>query len=314
MRVQVLDLDGSIRQQQEILRQYEPRVVPLGDWGRRIRLGCGFRRYSRFEEALTHHLGRVEEPVATLYGSGDFHHVSLALLRRHREPFNVLVLDNHPDWMKGLPFLHCGTWLYHAARLPLAKRVFHVGGNVDFDNAFRFMAPWGFLRSGKIRVIPAIRTFQGRGWRDIAHASLRTPCAAGCSARGVAELLAPWRAELARWPLYISVDKDVLTAEEAVVNWDSGHLSVAEVGAVLAGFIRAAGARLVGMDLLGDWSPVHAGGLFRRILHWTEHPSLWVDASQAAARNEMTNLQVLSAVLDSCGRFGKGARWPCKAS
>ena len=91
-----------------------------------------------------------DEPTLTFYGSGDFHHVSLALVRRRRAPFNLLVLDNHPDWMRGVPFLHCGTWLYHAARLPQVRRIFHVGGDVDFDNVYRWLAPWPLLHAGKI--------------------------------------------------------------------------------------------------------------------------------------------------------------------
>jgi len=73
-----------------------------------------------------------DEPHMTFYGSGDFHHVSLALLRRLREPFNLLVLDNHPDWMRGVPFLHCGTWLRHASLLPMGAAHLPLGGEVDF--------------------------------------------------------------------------------------------------------------------------------------------------------------------------------------
>ena len=57
-------------------------------------------------------------------------------------PFNLLVLDKHPDWMRGIPFLHCGTWLHHALQLPTLNRVIHCGGDLDFDNAYRWLAPW----------------------------------------------------------------------------------------------------------------------------------------------------------------------------
>ena len=136
------------------------------EWGPRIRLGCGFGQFRRFEQALSDQLGGETDadPHLTYYGSGDFHHVSFALLRRLREPFNLLVLDNHPDWMRGVPFLHCGTWLRHASQLPLARRVFHVGGEVDFDNAFRWMAPWRQLRDGRITVFPAFRRFRRGAW------------------------------------------------------------------------------------------------------------------------------------------------------
>src|SRR5207245_2357963 len=108
-------------------------------------------------------------PSLTFVGSGDFHHVSLALVRRQPGPINLLVLDNHPDWMRGVPVLHCGTWLSHAVRLPQVRTVFHVGGEVDFDNAYSWLAPWPELRSGKIVVLPAVRRFRGARWGRVRH-------------------------------------------------------------------------------------------------------------------------------------------------
>src|SRR5262249_35571478 len=99
------------------------------------------------------------DPAVTLYGSGDFHHVTLALLARVDRPFNLLVLDNHPDWMRAIPFLHCGTWLRHALRLPNLRRVFHCGGETDFDNGYRRLAPWAEIASGRVVVLPARRRF-----------------------------------------------------------------------------------------------------------------------------------------------------------
>src|SRR5207253_9812558 len=111
------------------------------------------------EDALAHERGTATDaaPSLAFLGSGDFHHLPLALLRRINQPINLLVFDNHPDWMRGVPFLHCGTWLNHAAALPQVQYIFHVGGNVDFDNRFRWLAPWRCLRAGKIHVFPAVR-------------------------------------------------------------------------------------------------------------------------------------------------------------
>src|SRR5215470_5731642 len=175
MEIRILDLDGSLTEQHDLLARHRPTVGSTREWGPAIRLACGFGRFRHFEQHLRDVLGGAtdDRPAVTLYGSGDFHHVSLALLRRLRTPVNLLVLDNHPDWMRGLPFLHCGTWLYHAARLPQVQRIFHVGGDVDFDNAFRWMAPWPQLQSGKITVFPAVRRFERGPWRRIPHTPLR---------------------------------------------------------------------------------------------------------------------------------------------
>jgi hypothetical protein len=295
MQAQILDLDGSLAPQQAVHARCRPTVVPLREWGPRIRIACGFGSFRRFEQALSALCPPAGAPTLTLYGSGDFHHVSLALLRRLREPFNLLILDKHPDWMRGIPFLHCGTWLYHAARSLPVRRIFHVGGELDFDNHYGWLAPWPFLREGRITVVPAVRHFRRGRWGQVANEPLRPAPHELVTAERVRGLLAPWAEDLARLPLYISIDKDVLLESEALVNWDSGHLRLAEAEAVVEGFVRAAGGRLAGMDLVGDWSPVRVRGALRHVLHWTEHPALTIDPAEAARRNERANQALLRA-------------------
>src|SRR5438128_757673 len=221
MKLRAFDLDGSITAQERLAKRAQ--IVPAQAWGPSIRLACSFRRLGRFERDLNRLLESEHDsgPAVTFYGSGDFHHVSLALLRRLHTPINLLVLDNHPDWMRGVPFLHCGTWLYHAARLPQVQRIFHVGGEVDFDNYYQWMAPWRPLRSGKVIVFPARRPFRRGTWSTIPNEPVRPSPETPVGRSRVAELLSRFRTELASRPHYISLDKDVLRAEESVVIWDS---------------------------------------------------------------------------------------------
>jgi hypothetical protein len=234
--------------------------------------------------------------------------VTLALLRRLNGPFNLLVIDNHPDWMRGVPFLHCGTWLYHGARLPAVQQIFHLGGEVDFDNIYRWLAPWPMLRCGRIIVAPPRHRYCGRCWEHIEQRPLRRYPTELVRLDTIEEWLDPYREELSAWPLYISLDKDVLTASEAVVNWDSGHMIGTEVLAILKAFSNAAGGDLAGMDVVGDWSPVHLRGLMRRFLHWTEHPELAVSANEATRRNEAMNLRLLESVLPVPQRLSVSTR------
>src|SRR5260370_22940838 len=171
MRTRVLDLDASILGQRKLLKLYRPAVYSFQDWGPRLRLGCGMGRFARFERRLARKLGGPidSEPHVTFVGSGDFHHVSLALLRRQAEPVNLLIIDNHPDWMRRIPFLHCGTWLHHAAQLPQVKQIFHVGGDVDFDNYFQCLAPLPAIERCKIAVLPGIRRFRGWRWAKVGN-------------------------------------------------------------------------------------------------------------------------------------------------
>jgi hypothetical protein len=304
MEIRILDLDGSLLPQEELRERYRPQIIARPNWGPHIRLGCRFGRFGRFEESLRNlaEAGDDGGPKVTLYGSGDFHHVSLALIRQIKGPFNLLVIDNHPDWMRGVPFLHCGTWVYHAARLPQVQRIFHVGGDVDFDNYYRWMAPWKLLRSGKITVLPAFRAYQRGRWSTLPTKPVRPAPAQPIAAGRLKELLSPYQASLSQYPLYISLDKDVMVERDALVNWDSGHLTLAEVRLLLEGFLLQADGNLAGMDIVGDWSPVRLGGVLRRLLHWTEHPQLNIDPANAARLNQQTNLALLDTVQNALQR------------
>ncbi|MGH9677706.1 MAG: hypothetical protein ACRD36_11445, partial [Candidatus Acidiferrum sp.] len=143
MELRILDMDRSLVAQ-SALRRRLPQIVPLEAWGPRIRLACGARRFRRFAAELAKQLGGSTDhlPSLTMFGSGDFHHVTLALLARLAVPCNLLVIDKHPDWMRNIPVLHCGTWLWHATRLPTIHTIYHVGGDIDFDNWYRWFAPW----------------------------------------------------------------------------------------------------------------------------------------------------------------------------
>src|SRR4029079_4202667 len=197
-----------------------------------------------------------------------------------------------PDWVRGLPFLHCGTWLARALLLPNLGRVFHVGGDLDFDNHYAPVAPWRDLRSGRVRVFPARRRFRGFGWPRAPHDCLLSPDEP--LADPLRRLLGPARRDLAARPLYVTIDKDVLPADEAAVNWDSGYLSLDQLLTVLDVFARAAGGRFAGAHLLGDWSPVRVSGWPRRLLDRTEHPPLAVRPTEATGRNRRTNRAIIT--------------------
>ncbi|MBM3996658.1 MAG: hypothetical protein FJ303_21265 [Planctomycetes bacterium] len=295
MRIRVIDLDGSITAQSRVLRQFQPDVFDLRNWGPRIRLGCRWKNFFRFERKLDRLFGRDEPSDAwiSLLGSGDFHHASLALLRRINRPFNLLVLDKHPDWTTWVPILHCGTWLYHAAQLPNVRRIFHLGGDSDFDNLSRWFAPTSLLQDGKIVTVPARRTFAGGFWDSLPHQPLRRNVDATVDHDRLEDLLYPYLEDLDRFPLYISLDKGVMWMPESIANWDSGFLDLAEIQEILQFFMKAAGNDLVGMDIVGDYSPVVTEGVLRNLLHRFEHPPRNIEPDQARLCNERTNTMLL---------------------
>jgi len=309
LNLRVLDLDGSLTAQSSLFPREAVRWVPARLWGPQIRLACTFGTFARFRRWLDGALGTAE-PGITLYGSGDFHHVSLALLKRLPGPFNLLVLDKHPDWMRGIPFLHCGTWLRQALRLPNLNHVFHCGGELDFDNAYRWLAPWHEIKAGRVVVFPAQRQFVRGRWAGITVHPLLRKGVSLASALNAA--VRPFRDELNRLPLYISIDKDVLCAEDAAVNWDSGLLRLPEAVTILETFLSASEGRLAGADVLGDWSPIELGHWLNRLCDRLDHPSPVLDEGEAAARNSRVNSEILrilnagAPAPNPCGEASRG--------
>jgi len=301
MDIRVLDLDGSITAQEELLQHFDPVCHDLTAWGPRLRLATSFASFRRFARRLEELWPAPDNvrPTVTLYGSGDFHHVTLALVSRLRQPFHLVVIDNHPDWMGGVPLLHCGTWLWHAARLSEVRQIVHIGGDVDFDNFYRWLAPARLLHQGKIVVVPAARLFRGGCWNDLLHEPLRHDPLTSAEPDRIDSVLRPFAEPLRRHPLYISLDKDVLRAGQAEVNWDTGRLQLEEVQQVLRTLFELSHGNIIGMDIVGDWSPVRLCGLGRRLLHWLEHPRQPVDPQRALQSNERTNLAILEEFFSS---------------
>jgi hypothetical protein len=298
LEVRIIDLDGSLTPQSTVFPESVMRFITARAWGPRVRLACSFWEFHRFRRWLNSEL-RNDGPAITFYGSGDFHHVTLVLLERIAERFNLLVLDKHPDWMRGIPLIHSGTWLRHALRLPHLNRVFHCGGELDFDNAWRLIAPWREIECKRIVVLPAARRFCRGRWAGISVQPLLVedrPLVAALD-----EALSPFREELGSLPLYVSIDKDVLSAEDAAVNWDSGLLRLPDLITIVEEFLAAAGGRLAGADVLGDWSPVQLGHVLNRICDWIDHPSPLLDEREAAARNSRANAEILRVLRAVAG-------------
>ncbi len=303
MFIRVIDLDGGVAGRQEFLDGHAAQVVSMQDWGPSIRLCCSFSAFRRFERACAERCApETRAPAISFCGSGDFHHVTLALLRRLRVPFNLLIVDKHPDWSRGAPVVHCGTWLAHALRLPSLRRVFHLGADLDLDNWLYWCAPRRPLREGKIRVAPAVRRLTRGAWRSVDCEPLRPEPDRPMSTERLESLCGGFKDDLARVPLYISIDKDVMRPSDAPVNWDSGRLELAEVQRILTSLIGAAGGRMLGIDVVGDWSPPRTRGMLRSLLNVTERAKLRVDPEHAASVNSRTNRALIETVQRAMSR------------
>ncbi|MDE2155441.1 MAG: arginase family protein [Xanthomonadaceae bacterium] len=279
----VLDIDHSVGPLPGRL------VLPLEHWQESLRFACSMASMRRFRTILDELLPAGHGTV--LMGSGDFHHLSWPLIARlrSRTPFQVVVLDNHPDNMR-FPFgVHCGSWVRKVAMLPQVDRV-HVLGITSADigagHAWEnYLTP---LLRGKLTYW-SIGVDTGWARRlGLAHAF-----------RGfdTAEALVDAFVERERTqtaPSYLSIDKDVFAPEVAHTNWDQGRL-LAHHALALIGSLQHG---LVGSDINGEVSHYQYKSWWkRRLSALDEQPA--IDPAMLAdwqAQQHALNLQLLKAI------------------
>ena len=251
---------------------------------------------------------RIPGPWLTFIGSGDYHHLSLALLQtlRPSRPFSLVMIDNHPDWFFERPQFHCGNWLSGVWKLPWLERVILIGQDSDDFRPHRFRtAPFHQLCEGRLTLHPLRRSevhALGR-WphRQVEpkHArrhwwgttlGLRT-----VRASGAARLFGDIARSLAGGDVYLSVDKDCLAPEFAATDWEQGGLTSHEL--ITAVRELRSHCRLIGVDVCGDRSPLPLKGLWKRLDAGRLHaPS--ADSVAATQLNQPVNL----AILDELGK------------
>jgi len=261
VNVALLHLDEALTVQdrlRRVVREGGGRTVECRDLGPALRLWSRPPALAQLRHRLAMALPGGLGPLLVFCGSGDFHHVTPLLLERAieaagRPQVTVVHFDNHPDWVKFSPGAHCGSWVGHAARLPEVAKVITVGVcSDDIDRPRSRGADLSVVDADKVELYPyrapaGAATFSvcGRAWPSIE--SLGEPA--------FANLLA---SRIQTDAVYITIDKDVLRAEDAGTNWDQGQTSFAFLKALIARV--CAGRRVIGADVVGDWSKAAYGG------------------------------------------------------
>ena len=128
--------------------------------------------------------------------SGDYHYLSKLWTDRVEVPFTLVVLDHHPDMQRPMfgELLSCGSWVRVALEQnPLLKQVWLIG--VD-DKLIEETTGFG----DKVKVVRE---------SDLLYRSLD-------------EIIEAMQLD---HPVYISIDKDVMSPNECTTNWDQGSMT-----------------------------------------------------------------------------------------
>jgi len=236
----MLNFDGPYLMQPRLIRRAN-RWVDLDDIP-----GTNLFCAEEALEEIRRRLPADRERGITFIGSGNYHYVTYLMLENIDRPFSLLLFDRHSDMKdkgNGFGLLSCGNWVAQALnRLPLLREAHIVGAaNEGSGVTAQFR--------GRIRFWPAdtdpVRLASALEGRDV----------------------------------YISIDKDVLSRESAVTNWDQGNMTLGRLRELLRAAARR--TRVIGVDVCGE-CPGKAADLWRQAF--------------AHRRNEKANLAILHAL------------------
>ncbi|MCK0196738.1 arginase [Ancylobacter sp. 6x-1] len=303
MDIRILDLDGTLPAQPPIARRLaegKARRHDLTALGPKLRLWSRSRDYDAFADGWRD-LAEGSSPTLTLFGSGDFHHLTAAFIEAAAGPLTVVHFDNHPDWCRTFPRRHCGGWVNEALAMPHVRRVITLGPcSEDLVRPDRKGANLAALSEGSLVVLP---------WRH-EPSQIRVPVAAG-KGHEVGDGEIRWRNLCAQdWGgvlddllsaiptrrVWITIDKDVLGPDEALTNWDQGELPLACVEAAIRHLARE--CEIVGADICGDYNPAPYRQPFKSLeafLDQRDRPR----GGDAAAINARTNERLI-ATFEEC--------------
>nr|WP_294660534.1 arginase family protein [uncultured Blautia sp.] len=179
-------------------------------------------------DILRQKLEKFETDGIHFIDSGNYHYMSRIWLEKLCVPFRLVVFDNHTDMQPpafgGL--LSCGGWVAASLEeLPLLKEVVLVGPDQEaFDQTDTVLQE-------KVRFLSRERL------REMT----------------MEEKVLFFEELSVDLPVYLSVDKDVLCAEDASTTWSQGDMTLEELGQFVAILLEK--QDILGMDVCGECDP-----------------------------------------------------------
>lgn len=304
MRIKVIDLDGALTLQQEVMSGLpgcDSDLLIARDLAPRLRLLANRSALN----TLAARLGSPARGEIYFYGSGDFHHLSHLFVSRLDQPVSVVHFDNHPDWTRFPRTLNCGSWVSRLLEQRNVARVVTLGPcSSDLSAPQLKGADLPVLRAGRLEVHPMASgaTFYAgpgfeaagvRGVMGVASDGLRWD---GLEDGDFSARMEAIAVQLPPTPLWITLDKDVLGPSEAVTNWDQGRLPLDRVLQAITLFAQH--RPVLGMDVCGDYSPEGDNGALRALLAHLDRDQRRDPHGNAIAVNGATNARILRHMGD----------------
>lgn len=174
---------------------------------------------------------------------GNYHYMSKIWTDMVQEPFSLVVFDHHPDMQEPRfgNILSCGGWVKKVAEEnKFVDNIVIIGVSEHLTREISTHNKVSYLREGEYK------------------AMVKSP-------DGIERFLSTIRDfGFAFSPnIYISIDKDALSPNHAVTNWDQGSLSLEHMKAIISAF--AQGRKIIGIDICGERARDFAGDEYHTV-------------------------------------------------
>ncbi len=169
--------------------------------------------------------------IARWIDTGDYHYLSAIIASLTGRPFDLVLIDNHPDMQEpafgGL--LSCGGWVR-----TLLESCGNLGrvGIIGIDPSLACRTE-GFGSRVKVLTREDIGAAEGKELEETIRGFISSVTSGN--------------------PIYLSLDKDVLDTETYLTNWSQGTMSVGQLETVLETVFSI--SEVVGADVCGGPSP-----------------------------------------------------------
>ncbi len=275
MHIKLLNLDNSLIAQSAL--QNVTRIE-LQNFANSTRIVARQSTIKRFIERIGAPTNQLE---ICFYGSGDFHHITAALVSRYTQPLTVIHFDNHPDWVTFPTTYNCGAWVNRALEMPHVSRVITLGvsshdlekpaqPNCDaLKNGTLEMYPWFHPPSKTKNGMIEWQNLHNINWPEFVQ-NLKIPTET----------------------IYITIDKDVLGATEATTNWDQSAMPLSHITSAVTALSER--FKICGIDVCGDYSAPRFADPFRWALAYFDHPKNFKPTEEQLAINAQTNQKLMN--------------------
>jgi len=156
--------------------------------------------------------------------SGNYHYVTYLLLEKIKQPFILVLFDHHTDMQPSFfkELMSCGCWVKKALdENQYIQRVIIIGAREKQINLIE--------EKYRDKIICFSDEFieEKHNWEAFSQKHIH-------------------------FPIYISIDKDIINPKEAKTDWDQGNLTLNELKEIYMGICKE--NEIIGIDICGDSS------------------------------------------------------------